>query len=472
MMIRVASDEQNLNMKVALTIAGSDSCGGAGIQQDLKVFSAMGVHGTCVITAITAQNTIGVKKSFPLSKEIIEEQIDAIFSDIKIDAVKTGMLGNEEIVSAVCKKIREYKIKNLVVDPVMKSTSRDILLEDNAVASLKKLISLATITKPNRKEAEILTEIKIRTIDDVKKAAMKIGNCVITGGDVGGTDVLYFDGKFHTFESNLKISREIHGTGCAFSAALTAFLAKGFSVPEAVERTKDFMESSISKNFSVGHGLHMADVSGIKLGRTYDGEKNRVVENVANAIEKFCSEKESYLLIPEVGCNIAMALPNAKSVNEIAGLTGRIVKDKIAKRAIPVGFVDFSGSSHVAKIVLAAMKFDKEKRAAMNIWFSEEVLDACKKLKLKIATFDRENEPSNMSTMEWGTKTAIEKFGNVPGIIYDEGGKGKEAMVRILGNDAGDVGGIAERIARELAREYISNSKKINACRPENPKLH
>lgn len=168
-------------MKVALTIAGSDSSGGAGIQQDVKVFSSLGVHGASVITAITAQNTQGVKKGYVVKDpECVAKQIDALFCDMPIAAVKTGMLGSKEIVSVVREKIKEYKVENLVVDPVMKSTSGDILLDEDALPEMKKLISLAKLITPNTKEAEILAGMKIEKEGGRKKVAQKIGNCIIT----------------------------------------------------------------------------------------------------------------------------------------------------------------------------------------------------------------------------------------------------------------------------------------------------
>ncbi|MEM4347752.1 MAG: bifunctional hydroxymethylpyrimidine kinase/phosphomethylpyrimidine kinase [Candidatus Altiarchaeota archaeon] len=436
-------------MKIALTIAGSDSCSGAGIQQDLKTFSYLRVYGTSVITAITAQNTKGVHKIYPLSKEIVEEQIDAIFSDIKVNSVKTGLLYNKEIIDLVCKKIKEYKVENLVVDPVMKSTSGEMLLQSDALPQLKKLISLAKITTPNRREAEILSGVEIKNFEDAKIAAKKIGNCVITGSEFHGIDLLHFNGKFKKFKSDLKIKAKLHGAGCAFSAAIAAFLARNFPVEIAVKKTKNFIDEAIAKNFSIGFGLRVIDVANIKLAVTYEEkEKKEVLECVSNAIEKFCDNDRSYKIIPEVGCNIVMALQNAKTINEIAGITGRIVRSY--KRAIPVGIVDFSGSEHVARVVLTAMKFNKEKRAAINIKFSDEILEICKKLGFSIGNFERDKEPKNVSTMEWGTREAIEKNGVVPDIIYDEGGKGKEAMIRILAKDANEAVEIAIKIANKL----------------------
>lgn len=424
-------------MKTALTIAGSDSCSGAGIQQDLKTFNSFGIYGTSVITAVTAQNTRGIRGVDVLPLYIISKQIDSIFDDIRIDAVKTGMLCNKEIIRLVMKKMKFYNAKNLVVDPIIKSTTGYTLLERNSINELKKLISISKLTTPNMHEAEILSGIKIRNPDDLKKAATKIGNCVITGGHADATDILHYKKKFYYFR-RVKRDVKLHGLGCAFSAAIAANLAKGLNIIDSVKDAKNFINEAIDRNFPIGSGLGIADTSGLRLTKTIaEKEKRHIIENVEDAVRIFISNKNSYKLIPQVGINIAMALPNAKSLEEVSGITGRVVRDR--RRVIPVGVIEFGGSRHVGRVVLTAMKFDKWKRAAMNIRFSEEILNACKKLKLKISNFERDKQPEDTNTMEWGTENAIKKLGKIPNIIYDGGGKGKEAMIRIIGRDAGEV---------------------------------
>lgn len=421
-------------MKIALTIAGSDSCSGAGIQQDLKTFNSFGIYGTAAVTAVTAQNTKGTQSVDILPLYIISKQIDSIFDDIKPDAVKTGMLCNRETVRLVYRKMKFYKVKNLVVDPVIKSTTGYALLGRNSINELKKLISISKLTTPNIYEAEVLSGIKIRNPDDVKKAAKRIGNCVITGGHADATDILHYKKKFYYF-GGVKRDVKLHGLGCAFSAAIAANLAKGLNVVDSVKEAKNFINDAIDKNFSIGAGLGIADTSGLRLAKTVDNrEKTSILENLENAIRLFVSNKNSYKLIPQVGINIAMAMPNAKSIEEVAGITGRLVRDK--DKVVPVGTIKFGGSHHVGMVVLTAMKFDSKKRAAMNIRFSDEIPDICKKLKLRISNFDREKQPKDTITMEWGTRSAIEKSGSIPDVIYDRGGKGKEAMIRVIGMDA------------------------------------
>jgi hydroxymethylpyrimidine kinase/phosphomethylpyrimidine kinase len=436
-------------MKTVLTIAGSDSGGGAGLQQDLKTFSAFRLHGASAVTAVTAQNTRGVQKVFVLPLDVIEAQIDSVVSDLRPVAVKTGMLASSEVVGLVYRKVRHYRIGNLVVDPVMASTSGDRLLEENAIKEIKKLTSIAKISTPNIQEAEILSGIKIKTEKDMEEAARKLGDCVVKGGHLRATDILYYNGRIYRFKSKEKKEMKIHGTGCAFASAVASCLALGLDVPEAVEKAKEFMDSVIERNFAVGSGLRIADTSEIKLGRTYETEeKKAVLDNLEEAIQKFIADGNSYKLMPEVGVNIGMALHGAKNASEIAGISGRLVRDK--ERIIPVGTVEFGGTSHVGRIVLTVMKFNAGEKAVMNIKFSDEVLEACKRLDLKISSFNRETQPEDTKTMEWGTSEAIKKFGGIPDVIYDRGGVSKEAMIRIMGEDALSVVELALKIGENL----------------------
>jgi hydroxymethylpyrimidine/phosphomethylpyrimidine kinase len=250
-------------MKTVLSIAGSDSGGGAGIQQDLKVFSAFGLHGASAITAVTAQNTRGVQKVLALPVDIIEAQIDSVMSDLAPAAVKTGMLANSEIIRAVAKKMRTYRVKNLVVDPVMVATSGHMLLEEDAIAAMKKLAGAATLSTPNLHEAEVLSGLRIRNEADMVAAAKKLGDCVVKGGHLNALDVLCYGGNIYRFPSREKKDFSIHGTGCAFSAAVACGLALEESIPDSVAAAKAFMDDVIGRSFSPGGGLRLADTAGI-----------------------------------------------------------------------------------------------------------------------------------------------------------------------------------------------------------------
>ncbi|GAX90782.1 bifunctional hydroxymethylpyrimidine kinase/phosphomethylpyrimidine kinase [Effusibacillus lacus] len=246
----------------ALTIAGSDSGGGAGIQADLKTFTVLGVYGMSALTAITSQNTLGVHGIYNLPLEAIEKQIDAVVTDIGVDAAKTGMLSQVPIIELVAAKIRQHTIPNLVVDPVMVAKGGARLLEDSAQQALiTKLIPLAKVVTPNLPEAEVLTGREIRSVEDMKDAAKRIldygaQTVVVKGGHLAGDaiDIVYDGQMFEELRSARIETRHTHGTGCTFSAAITAELAKGKNVMDAVKVAKEFITCAISDSLELGGG--------------------------------------------------------------------------------------------------------------------------------------------------------------------------------------------------------------------------
>ncbi|MGX1264253.1 hydroxymethylpyrimidine/phosphomethylpyrimidine kinase [Rossellomorea marisflavi] len=253
-------------MKKVLTIAGSDSGGGAGIQADLKTFQELGVFGMSAITAVTAQNTLGVHGIHPVPPTFVEEQMEAIATDLPPDAVKTGMLVDAEMISLVAASIKKRGWKCVVVDPVMVAKGGASLLHEEAVETLiKELIPLSSVITPNLPEAEKLTGIKIHTEFDQQKAAKTIysmgaDHVIIKGGHLLDpsseqvTDLLYDGERFHTFTSRRFNTPHTHGTGCTFSAAVTAQLAKDHTVYEAVSLAKTFISSAIEHTLHLGNG--------------------------------------------------------------------------------------------------------------------------------------------------------------------------------------------------------------------------
>jgi hydroxymethylpyrimidine/phosphomethylpyrimidine kinase len=249
-------------IRKALTIAGSDSGAGAGIQADLKTFAALGVYGTSAITAITAQNTVGVSAICALSPKLVAAQIDAVMEDIGADAVKTGMLANAAIIETVARKIRQHRLEKVVVDPVMVATSGDLLITKSAVAALRaRLIPLATVVTPNIPEAEELTGMTIRRAQEVEEAARRIvalgaRSVVIKGGHRKGPAIdLFYDGKkFRALYAPRIRTTNTHGTGCTFSAAIAANLAQGKKLETAVTLAKQFITEAIRRAFPVGAG--------------------------------------------------------------------------------------------------------------------------------------------------------------------------------------------------------------------------
>ncbi len=253
-------------MITVLTVAGSDPSGGAGIQQDLKVFRSFRTYGLSVVASLTAQNASGVTDVMAVPAKFVAKQIEAVVADIVPGAVKTGMLYSEENVVAVAAAIARYSLQNVVVDPVVcSSTGISLCTKDVPRAMKKKLLPLCRVVTPNLHEASLLSGIRIETLKDMEMAAARLaelgaGNVVITGGHLEGsaTDLVY-DGRFHYLKGR-KFSGEYHGTGCTFSAALASLLAKGESVGNAAMKAKKFMGVAFGKTFSTGSGMRLFNI--------------------------------------------------------------------------------------------------------------------------------------------------------------------------------------------------------------------
>ncbi|MBL76566.1 MAG: bifunctional hydroxymethylpyrimidine kinase/phosphomethylpyrimidine kinase [Chloroflexi bacterium] len=247
---------------IALTIAGSDSGAGAGVQADLKTFAAFGVYGISTLTAITSQNTLGVQEVLELPTQIIRTQLDALTTDFNINAIKIGMLSSTSIIEAVVSKIKEHKLKNLIIDPVMVAKGGDHLLRQDAVNSLStSLLPLALVVTPNAHEAEVLTRRKITNLDDARYAARAIHdlgarNVVIKGGHFGenATDLLFDGADFSQFTSPRVITKSTHGTGCTLSSAIASGIALEKSVYDSVSIAKNYVYNAILKAVPIGHG--------------------------------------------------------------------------------------------------------------------------------------------------------------------------------------------------------------------------
>ncbi len=248
--------------KTALTIAGSDSSGGAGIQADIKTMQANGVYAMSAITALTAQNTTGVTGIMEVSPEFLEKQLDAVVTDIRSDAVKIGMVSSEELIKMISKKLKEYHLENIVVDPVMVATSGSRLISENAIETLKaELLPMAAVITPNIPEAEVLAEMEIRSEDDMVEAAKKICemyHCAVLckGGHSlnDANDLLYQNGKATWFHGKRINNPNTHGTGCTLSSAIASNLAKGYSLEESIKRAKDYISGALEAMLDLGKG--------------------------------------------------------------------------------------------------------------------------------------------------------------------------------------------------------------------------
>lgn len=256
-------------MKKVLTIAGSDSSGGAGIQADLKTMTVHGVFGMSAITALTAQNTVGVQGIFNSSPEFLKQQLDSVFDDIFPDAIKIGMVSGKELIQTIIQSLKEWKAEKIVVDPVMVATSGGVLLEEESIENLKELCKIATIITPNIPEAEVLSGISIETKEDMEKVgsalSKDLGTAVLIKGGHGKNDAndVFVQGEKILWFYGKRIDNDnTHGTGCTLSSAIASNLAKGFSLEESIEKAKDYLSKILADDLDLGKGRgplnHMA----------------------------------------------------------------------------------------------------------------------------------------------------------------------------------------------------------------------
>lgn len=261
-MLREGKERKDMKMKTALTIAGSDCSGGAGIQADIKTMTMNGVYAMSAVTALTAQNTTGVTGIQESSPEFLEMQLDAVFEDIYPDAVKIGMVASGELIRAIADRLRHYDAGNVVIDPVMVSTSGSALMRTDAVNTLvEELLPLATLVTPNIPEAEVLSGRSITSKEDMIEAAKQIGDenhcaVLLKGGHSvnDANDLLYAEGRLTWFQGKRIDNPNTHGTGCTLSSAIASNLAKGFSLEESVERAKSYISEALGAMLDLGKG--------------------------------------------------------------------------------------------------------------------------------------------------------------------------------------------------------------------------
>jgi len=429
----------------ALTIAGSDSSGGAGIQADLKTFSALGVYGMTAITAITAQNTLEVRELYELPAGLVKAQIEAAVEDIGVDAAKTGMLYSKPIIKAAAEASRKYGFP-LIVDPVITAKSGARLLKLEAFEALKdSLIPLAALVTPNREEAEALSSMKISSLEDAEKAAKKISAetgveaVLVKGGHLEGgesVDILLFKGSLRRFSSPRVKAESLHGLGCSLSAAITAWIAKGEPLPEAVAKAKEFITATIRFGLPIGKGCGPVNPM---AWMEIPAERYRVLSELSQALALLEGEGEVFArLIPEVQMNLVYSLPKiyAKTPSDVAGVPGRIVKVKgRVKASAPSAF---GASQHLARAVLKIMEYASELRSALNLKYDRRLVEAAEALGFKVSHYDRREEPEEVkqvegATISWGIGKAVERLGQPPDLVYHLGEVGKEPMINLFG---------------------------------------
>jgi hydroxymethylpyrimidine kinase / phosphomethylpyrimidine kinase / thiamine-phosphate diphosphorylase len=435
-------------VRAALTIAGSDSSGGAGIQADMKTMSALGIYSCTVITAITAQNTSNVDYILPLNADIIKKQIMSILSDIPIHAIKIGMVYNNEIITAISDILRNLKIP-IVLDPIVYAGTGAQLLQREFLSDFKiKLIPICDVVTPNISEAEKLSGIKIKNESDIKKTALKIQkqgarNVVIKGGHFRNEEMIIIDtildefGKFIVIKNPRMKIVETHGSGCNFSAAVTAFVALKFPIVNACIMANKYVHNSIVNTLKIGKGIPVNN----PISTMYEEScKYRVMEELANAVDQLTNIKNFEKLIPETQSNIAYAIPYAKKIEDVAGVNGRIVK--VGDRSIPTSGIKFGASRHVASSILEYMKINQLVRSALNIKNDKKILDKCNRF-FRVTHYERKLEPKTIKNKEgksisWGVSQALSKNPDAD-IIYHTGDMGKEPMIIIFGQNPQEV---------------------------------
>ncbi|AFS80454.1 phosphomethylpyrimidine kinase [Candidatus Nitrosopumilus koreensis AR1] len=415
-----------------LSIGGSDPSSGAGIQSDIRMFSALNTYTLTVITAITSQNTSNFGIVEPVSSKMLKKQLESLFLDFKIDGIKIGMVYNSKIIKVIYQQLNKLKIP-IVVDPVIKSTTGGKLLEINAVKDFKKyIIPLATVITPNKDEAEFLSKTKISRKNTPKIIAKKIQdmgakNVVITGIEGRNNKISDFVLEKNTkyVISGEKISKINHGSGCNHSAAIVYSLAKKKSIKESLYFARKFTYDSIKNAKKIGKGVLITDIQ----------SEDKIKEDLSNAINRFTEIKGIYKNIPECQTNFVFSKQKPKSTKDVLGISGRIVKAE--KRVIVAGELKYGGSKHVATALLSMNKKYPQICSAINLKYQKTTISKIKKSKLIVGSYDRSLEPKDVkikgSTIKWGINFAIKNSKNIPDVIYHKGDFGKEPMIIVFG---------------------------------------
>ncbi|MDR3205666.1 MAG: bifunctional hydroxymethylpyrimidine kinase/phosphomethylpyrimidine kinase [Candidatus Methanoplasma sp.] len=418
-------------MKTALTVAGSDSVGGAGIQADVRAMASVGVHSATVVTAVTAQNTLKVSRIFPIPAEIVKAQLDAVLTDCRIEAVKTGMLYDAEIIGVVTDAFEDRDMP-LIVDPVMAATVGDSLCEGDLTAAMrKKLIPACELVTPNRAEAEILSGMKIHDEDDAMLACEVIGkqgsSVLLKGGHMDSKNVidyLYLSSEF-TVLKNPRLDKAGHGSGCTLSALIAAHMAKGDDLVNAVLRSRQAIQRSIAAQYAVGRGE-------VVVNTLYGGAGDRfgVTDEVESAADRL-TEMLPHRFVPQNGFNIAFAKPGASGPEDIAAVEKRItIRNGILTKNGPA---KYGAADHLAYVILEVMKKFHDVRCVMDMAASADTLDVMEEVGLTVARLNRKGD----RTWAAATKDALTGRKDIPDVLFDAQKNG--SSVRILGKDPKDV---------------------------------
>ena len=414
-----------------LSIGGSDPSSGAGIQSDVKTFENHDVYGFTAITAITSQNTKKISKIAPISAKDIRTQLESVLSDFQIDAIKIGMVYDSSIIKIVNTMIKNQKCP-IVVDPIIESTTKKILLKKSAINNYKKyIIPLATIITPNKKEAKILSGCS--KTEDAAEELQKLGakNIIITGFRESEKEIEDFvmesDNNYILKGKKTKIIN--HGSGCNYSASITASLARKKSIYEATVTAKEYVYQSIKKSKNLGKGIKITHK-----------EISKIQKELSHSILDFQNIKNVSKLIPECQTNFVFSKDKPKTIKNVLGISGRLVKS--GNNVIQAGELVFGGSQHVATAVIQVSKKFSKIRSAINIKYEPKIITNAKKHRMSVLSYDRKNESKKSkskenSSISWGISSCLKS--NIPDIIYHKGDFGKEPMIIVFGETPAEV---------------------------------
>jgi len=414
-----------------LSIGGSDPSSGAGIQSDVKTFASLNAYGLTTITAITSQNTSKFGMIQPVSKAILKDQLESIFSDFDVDGIKIGMVYNSEIIKTIFHTLKKFSIP-IIVDPVIQSTTGGMLIQKSAVKDFKKfLIPISTVITPNKFEAEFISGVKINSKKSLQKAGkiiqeMGAKSVVITGLELKKNYISDFVmTENQDIIENNKIKSINHGSGCNYSASMVFSLAQGKSVLESAKFAQKFTLDSIKGAQKVGKGIAI----------THKKMDQRYFE-LSNAINNFTKIKNISQQIPECQTNFVFSKNSPKSIKDVLGISGRIVKT--GKSVSKVGTLEYGGSKHVATALLAMNTKFPLIHSAINLKFQKETIVKLKKNGFIVKIYDRVKEPKSIknkegSSIKWGINNAIKDSKEPPDAIFHKGDFGKEPMIIIFG---------------------------------------
>jgi len=414
-----------------LSIGGSDPSSGAGIQSDVKTFSNHNVYGFTAVTAITSQNTRKVISIEPVSTKSLGAQLDSILSDFHVDAIKIGMVYNSQIIKVIHSKLRKVKVP-IVVDHIIKSTTGAILLKKSALHDYKKMmIPLADVITPNKYEAKVLSGTSNTNKSAKKIQAMGAKCVIITGATSSNSQISDFvlEENRKYIISGKKIPTRNHGSGCNYSASISASLAKGNTIHYAVKTAKDYVYQSIRNSKNIGKGVNI----------THKNISNGMRE-LSDSINHFKQIKNIYKIIPECQTNFVFAKKNPKIIKDVLGISGRLVKS--GKVVVTAGEIVYGGSQHVGTAVIQVNKKFPKVHSGINIKYDPKIISKAKKSKFTVLSYDRSKEPKKSkqkenSSISWGISNTLNA--KSPDIIYHKGDVGKEPMILIFGNNPDDV---------------------------------